>query len=170
MHYVLNHIIIFIYSKNFPKKSLSLPQPLTATQKKNANKFVVIPPPTPKKRSVPRRYEEISRQLKVPPTCIEDVDATRSFIDELPKKNRELALEVEKSHEWYETLENMRYVLREEDTKARFTGLYWPSKLQRQVEYTQVHRREEELNKEKLREECLGIFVEICTIFFFGCC
>lgn len=86
----------------------------------------------------------MNRQLKVPTSTIEDVDGMRSFIGDLPKKVRELQHEVDKSLEWYDALEGMRYQLKEDDSKTKFTGLFWPIKINRQVSSGVPGRGEEQ--------------------------
>ncbi|GAX80571.1 hypothetical protein CEUSTIGMA_g8008.t1 [Chlamydomonas eustigma] len=77
------------------------------------------------------KFKEIDRVLRMKPSCLEDVDEARKYIDSLPNKIGELMSDLEATRPWYEHLETLRYLLPEEEAKDKATGESWPARLMR---------------------------------------
>eukprot|EP00878_Enallax_costatus_P016966 GHUV01017809.1.p1 GENE.GHUV01017809.1~~GHUV01017809.1.p1 ORF type:complete len:1283 (+),score=439.89 GHUV01017809.1:87-3935(+) len=75
------------------------------------------------------KFSELERQVKAKAVSIEEVDAQRKFIAELPAKMASLVAEVEAAKPWYNALEAMRYLLPDEDAKEKLVGISWQNKL-----------------------------------------
>eukprot|EP00879_Flechtneria_rotunda_P025821 GHRR01027470.1.p1 GENE.GHRR01027470.1~~GHRR01027470.1.p1 ORF type:complete len:267 (+),score=120.11 GHRR01027470.1:1103-1903(+) len=82
------------------------------------------------------KFSELERQLKAPANSIEEVDAQRKFIGELPMKMAAVVAEVEAAKPWYAALESMRYLLPDDETRDKVTGQSWQVKLLRLSERT----------------------------------
>ena len=111
---------------------------------------------TPRKmmQEATKTFESFQRQLKVTNESVEDVDAVRKFIADLPGKVAQLKVDMAATDEWYQTLEDMRYRLRDDDSKLRYNALYWPQKLVGLVEETERSlRSDEEKYLDEMKEE-----------------
>jgi len=99
-------------------------------------------------------FESINRKLKVATDTIEDVDKMRKLIEDLPTTVSELTTAMEQSAEWYAALEDMKYRIRDEDSKVRFNALHWPVRLKALVEETQgTLKSDEEKYRDTMQEE-----------------
>ncbi|EFJ44217.1 dynein heavy chain 2, partial [Volvox carteri f. nagariensis] len=84
--------------------------------------------------SVSSKFAEIDRALKAKANNLEDVDEQRKYIEQLPNKIADLMAEVENQRGWYELLDQLRYLLPEDDLKEKFQGESWGVRLGRQAE------------------------------------
>ncbi|GLC56009.1 hypothetical protein PLESTB_001054700 [Pleodorina starrii] len=84
--------------------------------------------------SVSSKFAEIDRALKAKANNLEDVDEQRKYIEQLPNKINDLMGEVEAQRGWYELLEQLRYLLPEDDLREKFAGESWGMRLGRQAE------------------------------------
>ncbi|KXZ54227.1 hypothetical protein GPECTOR_5g319 [Gonium pectorale] len=84
--------------------------------------------------AVSAKFAEIDRTLKLKANNLEDVDEQRKYIEALPNKIADLMADVEAQRGWYELLEQLRYLLPEDDLREKFAGESWGSRLVRQAE------------------------------------
>ncbi|GLI62391.1 hypothetical protein VaNZ11_005010 [Volvox africanus] len=84
--------------------------------------------------SVSSKFAEIDRALKAKANNLEDVDEQRKYIEALPNKVNDLMADVEAQRGWYELLEQLRFLLPEEDLREKFQGESWAVRLGRQAE------------------------------------
>ena len=87
--------------------------------------------------AISAKYNAINQELKKPCVTIEEVDAMRKYIEDLPRNIFDLKGEVSGTKEWYKALGEMRYTLPEDDFKEKDKGETWHMKLQRTVAGTE---------------------------------
>ncbi|CAG9466771.1 unnamed protein product [Pedinophyceae sp. YPF-701] len=106
-----------------------------------------------------RKFEALSRQLQSPMNTIEEVDAQRKFLEDIPKKVAGLEVEMSRTQEWYTALEELRYKLTDDAAKVRFQALHWPLRVAEIAARTEEQLKDDEsqFREEMIREQ--GAFV-----------
>ena len=87
--------------------------------------------------AISAKYNAINQELKKACGTIEEVDAMRKYIEDLPRAIHDLKGEVSGTKEWYKALAEMRYTLPDDDFKEKDKGETWHMKLQRTVAGTE---------------------------------
>lgn len=87
-------------------------------------------------QTISKKFNDINLELKKQCTTIEEVDAMRKYIEDLPRTLLDLRQEVTSTKDWYKALGDLRYALPEEDFRDKEKGEGWHMKLQRTVANT----------------------------------
>ncbi|GMH32802.1 hypothetical protein BSKO_00636 [Bryopsis sp. KO-2023] len=86
--------------------------------------------PKQKMASIAAKYTEIEKKLQVKCTTIEEVDAQRKYIEQLPTSIANIMGEMEEAKPWYDSLRQYYFLLSDEDAKQKFAGESWHVKIQ----------------------------------------
>ncbi|GBF98747.1 dynein heavy chain axonemal [Raphidocelis subcapitata] len=84
--------------------------------------------------AVGAKFADLERRLRTKATSIEEVDAQRRLVAELPAKMVPLLAEVEAAQPWYDALEGMRHLLADDEARDRLAGGSWAARLTRQAQ------------------------------------
>ena len=86
--------------------------------------------------TISAKFAAINQELKKSCTTIEEVDAMRKYIEDLPRAVNDLKAEVATTKDWYKALHEAHYTLPDEDFREKEKGESWHIRLQRTVAST----------------------------------
>ncbi|KAI5076359.1 hypothetical protein GOP47_0008424 [Adiantum capillus-veneris] len=111
---------------------------------------------------ISHKFEEKERQLKVKTHCIEDVVAQREYITKLPMAINELRAEIDSTEVYYDALDELNYVLNDNDFNQKWALQSWPLKVEKLVEKTEkILAADTERYQREMEEEQLTFLVTV---------
>ena len=86
--------------------------------------------------------------------CIEDLTELREWMETVPLELENLTEEVNRAVNDYDLIEEFYYPLSQDDFNVRWDAVFWPGKLQKQLEatYESLVEIEEDLKKIQLKD------------------
>ena len=116
--------------------------------------------PRVKVQEVCSKFEEIQAALKKKPTCPEDIDELRKYMEEVPSIAEVLNEELGGQEQYYQTLHSMYEPLSDEDADLHFKAHSWSLKIEALSEKTTKFLAKEEDSYQEQAEEQQEVFAE----------